>query len=145
MFFCYTHLELLCDISLKEKLSHLKLKQLTNEVINRLKDWHKNDNSEKHGFCEYMINKKWIENEEDDEMYLKMTSETIDILEGKDCRMVIDQCLAAGVNFIIESLKDSFCGNEGVQFSRECHFVICIYLFIYICYMLYMLFIFKCS
>ena len=103
------------DISLKAKLSHLKLKELLNEVLEGLNC--DSSSNEKHFLCKYFVDSKWIEEEENkDEMYLKMTSETIDLLEGKDCSLVINQCLKSSLEYVMGNMEGAFLGNEGINF-----------------------------
>ena len=70
---------------------------------------------DKHSFCKYMYDPKIIENEGLDELYLKMTTETIELFESKDCSMVLDQCLDHALEFVVDSLAGHFLGSEGIS------------------------------
>jgi len=60
-----------------------------------------------------MYDPKVVEQDDLDELYLKMTTETIELFESKDCAMVLDQCLDSTLEFVVDSLAGHFLGNEG--------------------------------
>lgn len=105
------------DVSLREKISHAKLNEILKSVLDSLKG----DSTENmaHPFCKYMYDNDMIlEDEENNEQH-KMMTETISLLESKDCTSVINQCLESSMDFVVESLSDDFLGNEG----NNLHFI----------------------
>jgi len=97
------------DLSLKEKLSHQRLRELLDEVMSELKG---DATKEKHHLSKYTIDENFPKNEQTDEMYKKMTTETISLFESKDCSMVLNQCLDSSFDYVMDSLSDHFLGNE---------------------------------
>lgn len=71
-----------------------------------------------HPFCNYMYDHDNGENDNNIETN-KMMKETISLLESKDCRMVINQCLETSLDYVVESLSDNFLGNEGNYFLTD--------------------------
>lgn len=95
-------------ISLKDKLSHDKLKAICKDVMSQLKAKHTSLKNDKHEFCAYIINPTWSEMEDSNDIYSRMVTETINILEGIDCSLVLDTLLSIGLEQVLDSFEDQF-------------------------------------
>lgn len=106
-------------MSLKEKLSHKKLDELLKNVLQSLKEENTKETTDiHHPFCKYMYDhcvKHENKNNPNSTDTNKLMTETISLLESKDCCMVINQCLESSLDYVIGSLSDNFLGNEGNQ------------------------------
>lgn len=109
--------EVLGEVSLKEKISFATLNQYIYDIIEQIKSKYSEERNEKHALTTYMVDPSWTELDVSD-TYSKMTSETVDVLESPDCAKVIEQCIHTGVEEVLKILKNSFCGCEGIVLLR---------------------------
>jgi len=102
-------------ITLKEKLSHEKLKEICKDVVTKLQAKHTSLKNDKHEFCTYFVNPSWSEFEDSNDIYSRMLSETVNILEGIDCSLVIDTCVSVGLEQVLDSFQDQFFTYESTK------------------------------
>ena len=105
----------LSKITLKDKLSHDTLKEICKEAVTKLKAKHTSLCNNKHEFCTYMVDPAWTESEENNDIYSRIISETVNILEGIDCSLVIDTCLDFGLDQVLDEFKEKFVTYEKPQ------------------------------
>lgn len=103
---------------LSEKLSHQDLRVLLFDVLNDVTTVASGLRQSKHAFCKYMVPGEESQPSEDDltvdqmNFFNKLMGETIDILEGNDCREVIDTCINGMVTQLLDEIKGKFQSNE---------------------------------
>uniref|UniRef100_T2MFJ3 Peroxisomal biogenesis factor 3 n=1 Tax=Hydra vulgaris TaxID=6087 RepID=T2MFJ3_HYDVU len=102
--------EIIGNVSLKEKISFLKLQSLTENVIEKLKSNHlKKSVNFSHPFSWYLINNETSNTEE---RYRRLMFQTNETLSGDSCALVLEDCISSGLQSILNNLKDVFFGYE---------------------------------